>query len=437
MNSSALAPELSLPLAEQLIAVRRDLHRHAEPGWCEFRTTAKVVTFLRRLGWSVKFGPDVLEPKARMGVPGAADLDRFYRRALETGAAADIVEKLRGGFTGVMASLECVAPGPTIALRFDMDANLGAEADTPDHLPVQEGFSSINSGVHHNCGHDGHTAIGLGVARALVECRQSLTGNIRLIFQPAEEGLRGAAAMVAAGLVQDVDYFIGAHLGVQALELGEIIAGYRNILASHKIDAVFRGKGAHAALSPQVGNNALLAACVATQNLLALPRHGEGETRVNVGLLSGGESRNTIPASAMLAAELRGATSAILDDLQQRAERVLQGAALMHNVELETSKAGASCAASSDPEMLELIAAAARRVQAVTNIRGVQDFKASDDVAAMMAAVQANGGKAVYFGLGTGLKEVHHNPYFDFDERVLPIGVQVFVEAVKAAGTLR
>lgn len=419
---------------ERLVAIRRDLHRHAEPGWCEFRTTATIVSMLRQLGWNVRFGPDVVRAESRMGLPPQAEIERFYQRALAAGAEPDIVEALRGGLTGVVATLEGTQPGPTVALRFDIDANLGLESDSPDHVPARDGFASISPGVHHNCGHDGHTAIGLGVAKALLQSKASLRGTIRLIFQPAEEGLRGAAAMVAAGVLDDVDYLIGGHIGVQAQTLGEVITGYRNILASTKIDAVFRGKGAHAALSPQVGHNALIAACVATQNLLALPRHGDGETRVNVGLLSGGESRNTIPATARLAAELRGDTPAILGELEQRASNVIRGAALMHSVEVEMSRVGSSCGASSDPEMLRLIADAARAVAGVTSVRGMEDFKASDDIADMMAAVQAKGGKAVYFGIGSPLKEVHHNPRFDFDERVLPIGVDLFVEAVKRAG---
>jgi aminobenzoyl-glutamate utilization protein A len=429
--------ELGLPLPEQLVAVRRDLHRHAEPGWCEFRTASKIVGSLEFFGWNVRYGREVVEPDARMGVPSSEDMERFYRRALETGANPETLKQLRGGFTGVVASLKGSEPGPNIALRFDMDANFGTEASTPDHIPAKRGFSSSNPGVHHNCGHDGHVSMGLGIARVLAELREHLHGNVRLIFQPAEEGLRGAAAMIAAGALENVDYFLGGHVGVQALKLGEVIPGYRNILASVKIDATFRGVGAHAAISPHVGRNALLAACVATQSLFAIPRHGDGETRVNVGLLSGGEARNAIAASARLSAELRADTTAILSDLESRADDILRGAASMHGVEVETSKAGASCAASSDPEMVEVIASAARRVRGVTQVKDVYDFKASDDVAAMMAVVQSKGGHAVYFGLGTDLKAVHHSPYFDFDERALPIGVEIFVEALKQVGVVQ
>jgi len=420
-----------MPLATQLIATRRDLHKNAEPGWCEFRTTAKIIETLRALGWEVKFGRDVVSDAARMGVPPADELDKYYRRALELGANAELLKAMKGGFTGAVATMRGALPGPSIALRFDIDANLGPEAKSEDHVPSREGFSSINFGIHHNCGHDGHTAIGLSVARVLSESKALLCGEVRMIFQPAEEGLRGANAMVAAGVLDGVDFFLGCHVGVQSLQLGEIITGYRNILASVKIDATFLGKNAHAAISPQVGRNALLAACVATQNLLAIPRHGDGETRVNVGLLSGGESRNAVPATARLSAELRADSTAILDHLAKRADWIFEGAAQMQGAEFSTSRVGGSCAASSDPELMAIVAQAAAGLSAITAIKEAADFKGSDDAAAMMAAVQQQGGKAVYFGLGTALKDVHHNPHFDFDERVLPIGVDLFVAATK------
>jgi len=423
-----------MQLSESVIAVRRDLHRHPEPAWCEFRTGSKVVLALRELGWTVAFGRDVISSDARMGLPSSAELERFYQMALQSGAAPDVLEKMRGGFTGVVAVLESGKPGPTIALRFDMDANLGNEASVQAHLPVREGFVSRNPGIHHNCGHDGHTAIGLEVAKALTAVQSSLGGTIKIIFQPAEEGLRGANAMVAAGVLDGVDFLLGAHIGVQALKVGEVISGYRNILASTKIDAKFRGKSAHAAISPHRGNNALLAACAATQNLMALPRHGEGETRINVGLLSGGQSRNAIPEEALLSAELRADTTPILRDLERWSENVFKGAAQMHNVQVETTKVGSSCAASSDAELSALIGEIASRISSVTDVRGAEDFKASDDVAAMMQVVQSTGGQAVYFGLGSPLNECHHNPLFDFDERVLPIGVDLFVKAVQRLG---
>jgi len=431
-----LTAEFRLPLTEQLIATRRDLHKFAEPGWCEFRTATKIIQGLRAFGWEVHYGRDVIKAEARMGIPSDEELDRFYVRAAEASADPAILEELRGGFTGVVGVLRGADSGPVTALRFDIDANLGPESTDEAHPPIVGRFASVNPGIHHNCGHDGHTAIGLAIARALSETRENVRGEVRLVFQPAEEGLRGASSMIAAGVLKGVERFLGCHVGVQALKLGETISGYRNILASVKLDASFHGRNAHAAISPHVGQNALLAACVAAQNLLAIPRHGDGETRINVGILSGGESRNSIPASAKLSAELRADTTAILDHLDARAMNILNGAAQMQGVRVLFERVGGSCGASSDPELVELVRKACHASKSVTDVQGVRDFKGSDDAADMMASVQAQGGKAVYFGLGTALRDVHHSPGFDFDERVLPIGVDLLLRALRNIGNL-
>jgi aminobenzoyl-glutamate utilization protein A len=428
----ALTRELALPVPEQLVAVRRDLHRFAEPGWCEVRTACKVTQVLSALGWTVRLGSDVIDTKARLGVPSQDTLDFFFRKAIETGADPATAEKLRDGLTGVVGILRSQRPGPVVAFRFDMDANSGVESGSAHHAPVRNGFASIHAGIHHNCGHDGHTSLGLALARVLAMKRDELVGEIRLIFQPAEEGLRGARAMVAAGALDGVDYFVGCHLGVQALKLGEIIAGYDNILGSVKLDIEFTGVSAHAAISPHVGRNALMAACVAAQNLMALPRHGAGDTRINVGFISGGESRNAVPATARLSIELRADRTAALEYLKEAADRVISGAAIMHDVRWDARPVGESCAASSDVELAQLVAAAARKIPEVTDVRDRADFKASDDAAEMMRTVQSQGGKAVYFGVGTPLNAVHHNPLFDFDERALGIGLKTLTRVAQA-----
>ena len=437
-RAAALTAELALPLDEQVIATRRDLHRYAEPGWCEIRTTSKIVRTLEALGLEVRFGRDVIAPESRMGMPAAADLALAHRRALEQGADPEIAARTKDGFTGAVGVIRGARPGPTVALRFDIDANLGRESDADEHAPARGGFASVNAGVHHNCGHDGHTAMGLGAARALAADRAGLAGEMRLIFQPAEEGLRGARAMLDAGVVDGVDALICCHIGVQALAAGEIIAGYRNILGSIKLDAAFEGRNAHAAISPQEGRNALLAACAATLALHALPRHGDGETRVNVGTIEGGESRNAVAAHARIAAEIRGDTGAILDHLAARAEDAVRGAAAMQGVAARIEQVGASCPASSDPALAGLIAEAARSVAGVEEVRPEADFKGSDDAAILMDAVQNRGGQAVYFGLGSRLSEVHHHPRFDFAEEALPLGVAVIAAAARrAAGGAR
>lgn len=418
-----------------LIALRRDLHQHAEPGWAEFRTAAIAAKTLREAGFDVATGRRVLVVD-RAGLPSAEALDAELRRAVEQGADPEVVREFEGGYTGVVGTLRGRQAGPTVALRFEMDANAGHEASDPSHRPAREGFASVNAGAIHNCGHDAHTAIGLTVARRLGELAQHVRGEIRLIFQPAEEGLRGGRAMAAAGVVDDVDVFLGCHVGVQARTTGEIIAGYRQILASYKFDAVFRGRNAHASISPHEGRNALLAAAVAALNLASITRHGEGDTRINVGMLRTGESRNTIPAHATLCGEVRADSSAILEFMVHRATAVIEAAAAMYEVEVSIRCVGGAQAADSDDALAAVVEEVAAGLPAVDSVRHVADFAASDDVTEFMAAVQAGGGRAVYFGVGSELADLHHTPTFDIDESALDTGVEVFLGCLRKVGAI-
>ncbi len=424
--------ELTLPPGEQVIATRRDFHRFAELGWCEFRTTSKIIRTLEALGLEVAYGRDVVDGPSRLGLPPDSKLDVEWRRALDQGADPALESALAGGFTGVVATLSTGRPGPILACRFDIDANSVQEAEGTEHRPSREGFASVNPGVHHNCGHDGHTAIGLTLARLLVEDYAHLGGEIRLIFQPAEEGLRGGRAMVAAGVLDDVDHLIGAHIGVQARETGTVIAGYDRLLDSNKFDVHFSGRNAHAGISPELGNNALLAAVVATQNLLAISRHGAGETRVNVGVLQGGEARNSIPAHAILKGEVRGEDREVGRYLMQRADDIIANAAGMHRVEVAIEEVGRSEGADSSLALRETVQQLAREVPGVNQVVTSAEFKASDDVAAMMQTVQSNGGQAVYMGLGAALSGPHHSPDFDFDEACLGLGVHLFDKVIRS-----
>jgi aminobenzoyl-glutamate utilization protein A len=418
-----------------LIALRRDFHRYAEPGWAEFRTAAKAAETLRDAGFDVAAGREVLVPD-RVGLPPAEVLDAELRRAVEQGADPAVVRDFAGGYTGVVGTLRGRSGGPTVALRFEMDANAGVEASDPDHRPAREGFASVNAGVVHNCGHDAHTAIGLMVARRLGELASHVHGEIRLIFQPAEEGLRGGRAMAAAGVVDGVDFFLGCHVGVQARATGEVIAGYRRILASHKFDAVFVGRNAHAAISPHEGRNALMAAAVAAQNLAAITRHGEGDSRINVGTLKAGESRNTIPAHATLSAEVRADSSPVLEFMVRRATAVVEAAAAMYEVDLSTETVGGARAADSDETLAAVVRDVAAEQPAVTSVRDAADFAASDDVSEFMAKVQEGGGRAVYFGVGSEMADLHHTPTFDIDEEALATGVDLFLGCLRKLGAV-
>lgn len=195
-------------LRARLVAWRRDFHRHAETAWTEFRTTAAIVTELKRLGWSTVMGPELHDAGARLGVPAVEVLSHARARAIEQGADPGLVEAMGEGFTGVLGILETGRPGPVVCFRFDIDANDLVELRDASHRPFAEGFASVNDGAMHGCGHDGHAAMGLGLATVLADLRDSLTGTVKIIFQPAEEGVRGAHSIVAAGWFDDVDVFV-------------------------------------------------------------------------------------------------------------------------------------------------------------------------------------------------------------------------------------
>jgi len=152
--------------ADDLISLRRDLHRKPEPAWCEFYTTARIVAELEsRLGddlAELHVGPEAIAGEHRMAVPDDADLTHWYERARDAGADEAVLERLEGGYTGALAVLER-GEGPTVALRVDIDGLPRAESDDPDHAPVAEGFRSEHEGAMHACGHDAHATIGIGV----------------------------------------------------------------------------------------------------------------------------------------------------------------------------------------------------------------------------------------------------------------------------------
>jgi aminobenzoyl-glutamate utilization protein A len=332
---------------------------------------------------------------------------------------------VRGGFTGVVGVLGN-GDGPTVGLRFDIDALPLRESRSPDHRPAREEFASINDGpldpAMHACGHDGHAAIGLGVAEILAGLADRIPGTVKLIFQPAEEGVRGAKSMVKAGVVDDVDYMLGLHL-YSRWEMGALTCGMGGYLATSKFDALFTGEPAHAGASPQGGKNALLAAATAVLNLYAIPRHREGTTRINVGRLEAGTGRNVICPEAQLVIETRGATTALNDYMYTRATSVLNAAAAMYDCTVSLRAMGGAESADSDRELAERVAAIATAMGTFT-MRPPENGGGSEDYTYMMKRVQAQGGLATSIGLGADVGGGgHHTATFDIDERALSLAV--------------
>ena len=173
---------------EALTALRRDLHQHPEPAWREFYTTARLVDELERRSVDALYvGSEILGGE-RTGVPDEAELTEWRERALAAGAREDVVDRLSGGQTGLVAVLER-GDGPVVGVRVDIDGLPVMEATDVDHLPAREGFRSENEGYMHACGHDAHASIGVGVIDAVLD--SAFMGTLKVIFQPAEEVVGG------------------------------------------------------------------------------------------------------------------------------------------------------------------------------------------------------------------------------------------------------
>ncbi|NLF67328.1 MAG: amidohydrolase, partial [Chloroflexi bacterium] len=250
-------------LFEQLVDWRRDFHQHPELGFEETRTGRIVAAHLQELGMEVQAGV---------------------------------------GQTGVVATLEGPEPGPTVMLRFDMDA-----------LPIEEAnelpYRSRYPGRMHACGHDGHMAIGLGVATLMARHQQRLAGRIKFVFQPAEEGLGGAFAMIADGVLENPrpDVALALHLW-NHIPYGQVRVTAGPTMASSSIFSLtVQGKGGHGA-APHKANDPVLAAAhivAALQSIVSRNIDPLNSVVVTIGEFSAGTTFNVIPETAVLKGTVR------------------------------------------------------------------------------------------------------------------------------------
>lgn len=415
---------------ESLTAFRRLFHRHAETGMAEFWTTARIAEELESFGLSPVMGERVSAAGARMGVPAPDVLQAAQQRAAREGASPRLLARMNG-VTGLVADMRPDLPLHTV-LRFDIDAVDVQESDAPEHRPFREGFASLHEDICHACGHDGHIAVGLGLARELSRLRSELKHNVRLLFQPGEEGCRGARAMTAAGWLDGAKHVLAAHIGMRADRDHALVCGARGFLATTKFDVEFLGRAAHAGAEPHKGANSLLAAASAALNMHALPRHGEGDSRVTVGTLEAGSGRNTIPDHAFLRCETRGSSTAVNEYMFEHCRSIIEHTAAMYEQQCRIRLMGSADSADSDDSLTRLIHEEALSVPWFRQelIRDTASGYGSDDACVLMTDVQRQGGDAAYLMLGSDLAAGHHAPTFDFNEDVLLPSVELLVRTV-------
>lgn len=422
-------------LEKKLINYRRDFHKYAEVKWTEYRTSSIVAERLLELGIEVQMGLDIVEKGFQFNFPTDEIIQKEKQRAISQGANEKLIRQM-DDIPGVVGIIDTKKEGPTIAFRFDMDALPVTESNDDKHFPKVNGFRSINDGYCHACGHDGHTAIGLGVAEVLMEIKDSLSGKIKLIFQPAEEVGSGARGIVKKGILDDVDYFFAGHVGLtklngQPLKSHGIIGGTKDFLDSRRYNVRYIGKAAHSCGDPHVGKNALLAASTAALNIHAIAPHSEGMLRVNVGVLRAGVSRNIIAENAYLEIEIRGENDIVADYGKDKMLSIVKGVANVYQLECEIELVGNTPSAKSDDEAINMVMNCAKEIPWFKEYESIGSVGGSDDASVMIRKVQKNGGIGTYIGLGADFSASFHHSAFDFDEAVMLPSVELFVKLVK------
>jgi amidohydrolase len=320
--------------------------------------------------------------------------------------------------TSVVARLSGARSGPTLALRADIDA-----------LPIQEesgvAFISGRDGVMHACGHDGHTAMLLATARLLLERRDELAGEVRFIFQHAEETPPGGAhELIEAGVLDGVDAVVGCHL-ISTLPLGFVSARDGACMAAaDTFSATVRGRGGHAAFPHEAIDPVAIAAQVITnlQHVVSRNTPALEGTVVSVTRIAGGTADNIIPETVTFAGTVRTFTDEARERARAAMERIIAGITSAHGAGYEFTFEYGYAPVINDPVLAGLV----RDVVGTERLIAVEPLMAGDDFSAY-----ARARPACYFLLGAGGPDAfpHHHPKFALDEDAFRVGIEIFTAA--------
>lgn len=375
-------------LRDELVARRRDLHMHPELAFEEFRTAGIVADELRELGLEVQTGV---------------------------------------GKTGVVGILEGEHDGPTVLVRADMDA-----------LPILEEtglpYASQTPGKMHACGHDGHTTIGLGVAKLLAHHRAQLAGRVKFVFQPAEEIVGGAKAMVADGVLQNPrpDVTLGLHLW-NSMPIGKLGVGDGPVMAGSSVFTIkLTGKGGHAAL-PNISIDPVVCAAqviTALQSIVSRNVDPLESAVISVTRVQAGTAYNIIPQEAELWGTVRMFKVEVREQVARRMREVVNGIAAAMGCTASIDITHNSLPVRNDPTVAERGRAVLRRFVGDEGIITTERTMGAEDVGLFMDDIPG-----LYFFVGASVPNQtdyygHHHPRFDFDENALPLSVALLASAV-------
>jgi amidohydrolase len=376
-------------MKDWLVEIRRTIHMHPELGFEEFETSKLVSEWLEKFGLHV-----------------------------EKGLAK----------TGVVGLLEGKKPGKTVAIRADMDA-----------LPMEESnqvpYVSKVKGKMHACGHDAHVTILLGVAKYFSSIKDQLKGNIKWIFQPAEEGGGGGRIMVEEGVLDNpkVDAIFGAHV-YPLLPMGKIgVCEQEALAAADRFIIKIIGQGGHAA-SPHLSKDPILAAGHLITQLHSVVSRNVNPLEsavITIGKVSGGTAFNIIPDEVELLGTLRSLSSQVREALKSRIEEVIQGTVRSFGMDYQFQFEYGYPVLINDPEMARFVASACEKGIGKENVEILKPSMGGEDFAYYLEKVPGS-----FFRLGCrnekkGIVHPYHSSLFDIDEEVLPFGVEMFVRIIK------
>jgi amidohydrolase len=386
MDINARIARIADSRTQELVALRRQLHQHPELAFEEHETAKAVAGFLSRLGVKYKSGV---------------------------------------GKTGIVALIEGAKPGPTIGIRADMDA-------LPIHEETGLPFASKLPGKMHACGHDVHTVIALGVAAALTELRSELAGRVKLIFQPAEETLSGAQAMIADGVLEDpkMDMILGYHNWPQ-VQAGTVGYHPEAVMASaDAFDLTIKGRTGHGA-HPHLAIDALIAGAYFVTQLQSIVSREVAPLSaavVTIGEFKSGTARNVIAPSAVLKGSVRTLEPTLSAAIEAAVRRMLEGMKTGMRIDYELDWKKMAPMLRQHKATLDRVLVAAREALGADKVIEMpQPSMGSEDFAWFAEKVPA-----AHLRIGSkidGLDTTIHRSNYDCNDLAIPVGVRVVTRA--------
>lgn len=374
--------------ADEMTAWRRHIHMNPEIGFDCFKTADFVSERLREFG----------------------------------------VDEIHGGIakTGIVAIINGQGKGPTIGLRADMDALPMSETTGLDH-------ASTVSGCMHACGHDGHTAMLLGAAKYLAETR-AFKGRVALIFQPAEEGPGGGRVMVEEGIMDrfDISQVFALHTEPGTAE-GTFVTRTGPMLAAADTFRIYvSGKGGHAAYPDECANPipATLSIAQALSTIVSGNRSGLDDLIVTTTQIHAGTTDNVIPDDTMLEGTVRTFRKEVQEMVVTRMKEIVDGQARAFGVTATLDFSYGYPVTSNDPAKVDFATETAKEVSGLFNADGPREMGAED------FSYMLNERPGAFLYIGQGDAAPLHNPNFDFNDKVAPIGASFFARLVERAQPL-